>query len=256
MASYPWFVSARRVLGTVFPGDKTPYRIADLGCLEGGYSVEFARLGFQVLGLDVRESNIAACEYVKSRTSLPNLQFVRDDVWNIANHGKFDAVFCCGLLYHLDKPRQFLDLLGTITARALIVQTHFSTAPPAPPPSRLPRFLRGIAAAAPKSEHRESGKFNLSTMSENEEIPGRWYREFAGDADHAKRENSRWSSWDNRLSFWIQREYLLQAISDSGFDMVFEQFDNFAPNIAEAMTAGTYKTDTRGTFVGIKTVSE
>ena len=83
-----------------------------------------------------------------------------------------------------------------------------------------------------------------------------WYREFAGDADHAKRENSRWSSWDNRLSFWIQREYLLQAISDSGFDMVFEQFDNFAPNIAEAMTAGTYKTDTRGTFVGIKTASE
>src|SRR5215510_8298569 len=91
---YPWFVSARRVLDTVFPGDKSKYRVADLGCLEGGYAVEFARMGFQTLGLEVRESNIAACRYVKERTNLPNLNFVRDDAWNVQKYGTFDAVFC------------------------------------------------------------------------------------------------------------------------------------------------------------------
>jgi hypothetical protein len=52
-------------------------RIADLGCLEGGYSVEFARLGYQTLGLDVREANIEVCRYVKSRVALPNLVSAR-----------------------------------------------------------------------------------------------------------------------------------------------------------------------------------
>jgi len=107
MEAYPWFVSAKRILDTVFPGDKSRLRLADLGCLEGGYAVEFARMGFQVLGLEVRESNIAACRYVKANTDLPNLQFVQDDAWNLARYGTFDAIFCCGLLYHLDRPSQF-----------------------------------------------------------------------------------------------------------------------------------------------------
>ena len=65
MEAYPWFVSARRIIETVFPGDKSYLRLADLGCLEGGFAVEFARMGFQVLGVEVREANIAACNYVK-----------------------------------------------------------------------------------------------------------------------------------------------------------------------------------------------
>ena len=60
-------------------------------------------------------------------------------------------------------------------------------------------------------------------------------------------------SWDNRRSFWIQREYLLQAIHDVGFDLVMEQFDSLGPNIAENMLGGYYKTNSRGTFIGIKT---
>jgi hypothetical protein len=38
----PWFVSARKLLDVVFPGNKSRLRLADLGCLEGGYAVEFA----------------------------------------------------------------------------------------------------------------------------------------------------------------------------------------------------------------------
>lgn len=228
METHPWFVSARRVLDTVFPGDKHRCRIADLGCLEGGFSVEFARLGFQVLGGDVREGNIAACNYVKSHVDLPELEFTRDDVWNIASHGSFDATFCCGLLYHLDRPRQFLELLARVTRRLLIVQTHFSTEQP-------------------------NAKHGLSEIAEHEDALGRWYTEFPDDAAFSKRETKVWASWDNRRSFWMKRQFLIQAIKDAGFDLVMEQYDSPGPDIEGSMSFGYYKEDERGTFIGIKT---
>ena len=261
MEAYPWFVSARRILQTVFPGDKKHLRLADLGCLEGGYAVEFARMGFQVLGIEVRDANMAACNYVKSKTSLPNLIFVKDNAWNIGNHGMFNVVFCCGLLYHLDRPKKFLETLSSVTTKLMILQTNFSTdtliarflAEVKSSPrlmSLLPTLGKRVLAKATKGR---TGKFRLSRLSENEGLAGRWQTEFADDESFNKRETSKWGSWDNRRSFLIQREYLLQAIQDVGFDCVMEQFDSLGPNIAESMLRGYYRTHRRGTFVGIKT---
>jgi SAM-dependent methyltransferase len=151
MEVHPWFLAARRVLDATFPGGKQHLRIADLGCLEGGYTVAFARLGFQALGLDVREANIEACRYVQSHVNLPQLEFVRDDVWNIETYGVFDAIFCCGLFYHLDRPREFLDLLSRATKRVLILQTHFSEAGDS-------RLGRDIALEMTAGSYRTSGR--------------------------------------------------------------------------------------------------
>jgi hypothetical protein len=100
--------------------------------------------------------------------------------------------------------------------------------------------------------NRQADKFPLAQLSRNEGLVGRWYTEFPHDKSFSDRENSKWASWDNRQSFWIQREYLLQAIQDVGFDLVMEQFDGLGSNIAESMLRGYYKTDSRGTFIGIK----
>jgi len=232
MESHSWFLSARRVLEVVFPGDRTNIRLADLGCLEGGYAVEFARMGFQVVGVEVRDSNLVACEYVKARTNLPNLSFVKDDANNIASLGTFDVVFCSGLLYHMDKPKSFLALLSSVTSKLLIVQTHFADA------------VRDAIAV---------NKFGLSGLDVDEGLPGRWFTEFASDADFSNREGAKWAAWENRRSFWIQREYLLQSLLDVGFDTVLEQFDSLGPDIARSMLGGYYTTDSRGTFIGIKT---
>ena len=239
----PRFVSTRRLLETVFVQDRKTLRIADLGCLEGGYSVEFARMGFQVVGIDVRSSNIDACRYVKSKTDLPNLEFVQDDVWNISRYGEFDAVFCSGLLYHLDRPKEFLDLLAHVTKKCLILQTHFST-------ENRPTNWFSKHFRKPLPEGRVT--HSLSEMTVNEGIPGRWYTEFFDDGSFADRENATQASWDNRRSFWIQREYLIQAVYEAGFDTVVEQFDHFAPDIADNILNGVYREHDRGTFVGIK----
>lgn len=249
---HPWFLAAKRILEATFPGDKTDVRLADLGCLEGGYTVEFARLGLQSLGLDVRESNIEACRYVQSKTVLPNLQFVRDDVWNIANHGSFDAVFCCGLFYHLDRPRAFLDVLSGVTKRLLILQTHFSEAGDSPSLIHPRRLRRAVSRILPL-KNTATTTHKLSRLTRHEGLPGRWFPEFRSERAFRDRENRRWASWDNRKSFWIQREFLLQSIRDSGFDLVMEQFDALGSDIAFEMTQGSYRTSGRSTFIAVKT---
>lgn len=223
----PFFVSQKNLLQSIFCGQKNHLRLADLGCLEGGFSVAFARMGFTVLGIEVRDSNIAACHYVKDNIFMPNLTFVQDDVWNIKKYGSFDVMFCAGLLYHLDKPLSFLKIIAEATNKVLVLNTHFSTDEP-------------------------SSTFPLSDIEENEGVPGRWFIEFKNEENFNNRDNHRWSSWGNKKSFWIKREFLIQALKDVGFDIVVEQYDTLAPNIAEAMTTGYYKTMSRGTFIGIK----
>ncbi len=106
--------------------DKSQIRIADLGCLEGGYTAELARQGYNSLGIEVRDDNIKKCQYASKKLNLPNLKFVQDDVRNVAKHGKFDAVVCLGLLYHLDNPVAFLKLIGEQTRRTLVLDTHYA----------------------------------------------------------------------------------------------------------------------------------
>lgn len=253
------FISSRGILETVFPGDKSKFRLADVGCLEGGFAVEFARLGFRVLGIEVRELNIAACNYVKSKTDLPHLEFVQDNALNIARYGEFDAVFCSGLLYHLDCPMQYLETLSAVTKKLLILQTHFSLISRNDARFRLPTWVpwwtdRLLRKPQPTTHL-------LSSPSENEGLPGRWYKEFVGKRSFSiigrpsfsNRETARRASWDNYRSFWPQREYLLQAIRDVGFDLVMEEYDHLEPNIAECLLGGSYRSNLRGTFIGIKT---
>jgi SAM-dependent methyltransferase len=235
-AQHKKFRSAKRALSLAFGGRMTGRRIVDLGCLGGGYTAEFARLGFDALGIEIRQTNFENCLAVKNAVDLPNLHFVRDNVWNVANYGEFDAVFCCGILYHLDRPREFLRLVSGQCRRIILVQTHFSTLAPI---EDSPALL----------------KFNLSPMSENEGLPGRWYPEHNLDhlAESEALEKMSWTSWENNRSFWIQREYLIEAIHENGFDMVFEQYDCLDSPISHTMTQGFYKTHNRCMFVGIRT---
>ncbi|MDQ2728249.1 MAG: class I SAM-dependent methyltransferase [Actinomycetota bacterium] len=196
---------ARAVLRSVdllFPG-RAPqeYSAVDLGCLEGGYTALLARAGFSALGIDGRQANIDRCEFGAGQLDLPGLRFVTDDVRNLERHGVFDLTFCSGLLYHLDNPVDFLHVMSRCTRRALILHTHFAT-------DTLPEQFS-----------------NLSELTTNEGVPGRWYYEHPEGLSAEDLLAHPWSSIGNTVSFWIEKRHLLQTLVDVGFDLVYEQYD-------------------------------
>lgn len=224
----PIFQAAKRALNMIFHGDLKGKSIADLGCLEGGYATEFARLGMDSTGIEVRDSNFQNCLYVKGKTELPNLNFIQDDAMNIGQHGPFDGLFICGLLYHLDKPRKFLEEAAKVCKKFMIIDTH----------------------VAPIVHEDAVNIYRLSDTDINEGLRGRWYPEYDSVSPDLL-DQMRWSSWSNNKSFWIEKPYLLQIMKEAGFEMVFEQFD-CEDDIANQYTTGYRGKHSRVFLVGVK----
>lgn len=100
-------------------------RILELGPLEGGHSLQLARQGATVVGIEGHESNYERCLYIKELFNLTNVQFVHGDLrsYDLDSLGRFDAVFNVGVLYHLDEPWKLLTSLGKM-AEKMFVATH------------------------------------------------------------------------------------------------------------------------------------
>jgi SAM-dependent methyltransferase len=200
-------------------------RVIDLGCREGGFAVEFARAGYEVLGLEARQSNVDRCHIVEDSLQIPHLTFVRDDARNIRHYGEFDICFNSGLLYHLDEPVRHLADCSAITKRLLILNTHYSTDAPTP-------------------------AFDLSEQTEHEGVRGRWYRDLDPSTTLAAMEENRGASWGNANSFWVEKHHLMAVIRAVGFDLVLEQFD-FLDDIVEESRVWIGQ-QTRSQFLGVK----
>jgi SAM-dependent methyltransferase len=190
-----------RTMALVFADrDPASVRIADIGCLEGGFSVVLARAGYDTVGIEGRPANVECCEYVRAKEGRDNLRFVLDDARNIVAHGPFDAAYCAGLLYHLDEPSAFLADLGRVTTRLLMLETHFATEVA---PDGVP----------------------LGPWTEHEGRRGRWYPEVAEDVDAETGLIPRWASIGNPSSFWLDKRELVRVLRDSSFTSVYEQYD-------------------------------
>lgn len=249
IARNPWLLGALRAMSLLDPAPRAECSVVDLGCLEGGYTVEFARAGYNACGIEVRETNLEACNYAKERVNVKNLHFVQDDARNMHKYGPFDVTFCSGLLYHLDRPLEFLQMVAEQTNKMLILQTHFAPEHDKRRPGLKALFTR-MRRRITGSEKSSGLNYGLSPLTENEGLPGRWFREFS--PDQAYDEQNRWASWNNERSFWLTRPAILQSMKDIGFDLVFEQFDNLYPSIQESMTHGYYAENYRSTFIGMK----
>ncbi len=217
---------------------KSKLKVVDLGCLEGGYAVEFAKLGFETLGIEAREENVEKCNYLKADLNLSNVEFVTDDVRNLEKYGKFDIVLCYGLLYHLNDPIDFLKILSGCTNKLLLLNTHFA-------PERDLRYDLGFLNTYFLSPlQKRIGKlwidanrmlhyrinYRLSRLTLNEGYKGRWKKEYNKKISKNKLESLLWSSYNNDRSFWVCKKDLTKAMHDVGFHSVFEQF-NFTGDI-------------------------
>lgn len=206
-------------------------RLLDLGALEGGLSFEMARLGFDVLCVEGREENAQKCREVVDYFGLTNLQVLRADVRSLApsHHGTFDVILCCGLLYHLDEPLEFLRKLRELANGSclLFVDTHIA-------PDR-DEDLEGSAYEVALSPLEQ-----LSGAAPG--YQGRWIAEHdpLDDGTHP------WASIGNERSFWLTRQSLLRGLQEAGFGTALEVFGAFAVDAEMALR----REHCRGYFAG------
>jgi SAM-dependent methyltransferase len=228
------YLCVKNLLPVLYPQGWAGRTLVDLGCLEGGFATEFARLGLAATGIDVRESNIANAEFIRSRTNLPQLKFIVDDAWNVARHGPFDIVFCVGLHYHIEDQHRFLAEMGRACTRAIFIDTY----------------------VAPEQDDALGVKtHSLSPLDVHEGLPGRWYHEHDLDpqAERDRLEQLKWASWDNRRSFWPTRVALVKSMRDAGFTTVLEDFDHLGEDPTDASTPEARRfANARSMFVGLK----
>ncbi len=199
-----------RVLAFFYRGRLANLRVADLGCLEGGFALALAQRGMNVVGIEARKKNLEKARLLKQHFDLPNLEFVEGDVKNFTrdNFGDFDVVLALGILYHLDQPAAWLRQIAGATGSVLIVDSHY-----APDDEASLALIDQRIAQLSALERIEDGPATYE---------GRWFFEYGADAE---REDQLWASYSNRKSFWLTKESLLRAVSSAGFDLVFEQHD-------------------------------
>lgn len=176
-------------------------RVIDLGCLEGGYTAAFARLGAEsALGVEARQINFRRCEMVRRTLDLPNLRFEHADVRDVSadSHGQFEVVFAAGILYHLDDPFQFLESIAGMCTELAVIDTHVAGVESRHCPERDVRQYRG--------RDYEGGRLV----------------EYEPDLPEHEVEEAIWSAYGNPNSFWLRKEDLVSILGDLGFGRVMQ----------------------------------
>jgi tRNA (mo5U34)-methyltransferase len=157
----------RRVQDSI-PQDLSGWSVLDIGCNAGFYSIELARRGADVLGVDVEPLYLRQARWAARRCALEDrLTFVQGDVYQLLRCERtFDLVWFTGVFYHLRYPTLALDLVRRATARLMMFQSMTmpdgKTVLSTPPPPDLPldERVRMCDGSWPKMafiEHRVAG---------------------------------------------------------------------------------------------------
>ncbi len=115
-------------------GNLSKLRVLDLGCLEGHYTAEIAKLGVkEVVGVDISNDHLKRARFLLNEFhKFNNAKLVKcaaTDIKTIRSLGKFDVVLCHGLLYHLKDPLLLFDLFEEIIPKGkpftILLNTQF-----------------------------------------------------------------------------------------------------------------------------------
>ncbi|HWZ99912.1 MAG TPA: class I SAM-dependent methyltransferase [Candidatus Dormibacteraeota bacterium] len=114
--------SRAAVVATLLSQLKEPLNLKtaiDIGCGLGYFSALLKSLAFDVTAVDGRQQNV---EEASRRNA--GITFQRCDAQSseLLQLGKFDLVFCFGLLYHLENPFLTIRYLREMTGKLLLVE--------------------------------------------------------------------------------------------------------------------------------------
>lgn len=168
-------------------------RILDIGCLEGGITLALGEAGGPVVGIDVREANLAKANFARKVLGLYNIEFVQADMLKLLDYnlGSFDLIVCAGTLYHIDAPAilPFLRALRQSCSGIVIFDTHFAV-------ERREEFIG-----------EQNNKYYGRTFVET--------HHYTDDIEEKKKDL--WGSLENNFSFWPTERSLVNLLIDAGF---------------------------------------
>jgi len=106
-------------------------KVLDIGACNGGLTIELARLGASVRGVEpnpvARKQFDFAWSQVRRNEDL-DIRFEEGTLFSIDRSEHYDIVLFLGLVYHFRYPQMILDYLGSFNAERFIIssQTHKS----------------------------------------------------------------------------------------------------------------------------------
>ncbi len=107
-------------------------RVLDLGCNAGFWSLQAIEAGADfVLGVEGRQMHVDQARLVFEAKGIEKERY-RFERANIFEHDfgeRFDVVLCLGLLYHISKPVELLEIITGVGAQLVVIDTNIFPLP-------------------------------------------------------------------------------------------------------------------------------
>jgi hypothetical protein len=116
-------------------------RILELGPLEGGHTYQFEQFGAaEIIAVEANVEAYLKCLIVKELLGLRRARFLLGDFAEYLrqDQGRYDLIFCSGVLYHMPDPVELIRLMAARTD-LISVWTHYHT--PESWPSTVPEAV-------------------------------------------------------------------------------------------------------------------
>jgi len=110
----------------VIPEKLDGWKVLDIGCNAGFYSIELAKRGASVTAIDLDEHYLKQAKWVTKQFGLEDkIEFRQMQVYDFAHtEEKFDLIWFMGVFYHLRYPLLALDILSEKTIKMMVFQTY------------------------------------------------------------------------------------------------------------------------------------
>lgn len=108
-------------------------RVLEVGCGEGGNMTPFLDLGFEVVGVDISESQIQNAQFFLDKNNYQNFKVLARDIYKVdeTEIGKFDFIFLRDVIEHIPNQEKFFKIIKRFLTPKGIIFFGF-------PPWRMP----------------------------------------------------------------------------------------------------------------------
>ncbi|WP_299824089.1 TIGR04290 family methyltransferase [uncultured Pontibacter sp.] len=123
LGDFPYF--KWKELEPNIPKDLAGWEVLDIGCNAGFYSIELAKRGANVLGIDVDPHYLRQAAWAAKQFGLEDkIELKQVQVYDVARLDRqFDLIWYMGVLYHLRYPLLSLDILAQKCRNMMVFQT-------------------------------------------------------------------------------------------------------------------------------------